>query len=190
MSEKILVPELGESITEATVSKWLKNKGDSVNADEAVVELETDKVNLEVPSPSNGILSEINSKDGDTVEVGTVLGIISQGNVKVEKKEEVQKPKNKKIEKIKLPENKSNIINLEIEKKIDSKNEEPLILTDEEPLILTEEIKSPETINQPVVLSPAVRKMVVEKKINIDEVKGTGKDGRVLKRRFDWSNGS
>ena len=75
MSEKILVPELGESITEATVSKWLKNKGDAVNADEAVVELETDKVNLEVPSPSSGILSEINSKDGDTVEVGAVLGL-------------------------------------------------------------------------------------------------------------------
>ncbi len=62
MSEKILVPELGESITEATVLKWLKNKGEAVNADESVVELETDKVNLEVPSPSSGILSEINSK--------------------------------------------------------------------------------------------------------------------------------
>ena len=61
MSEKILVPVLGESITEATVSKWLKNKGDKVIADEAIVELETDKVNLEVPAPVNGILSEVNS---------------------------------------------------------------------------------------------------------------------------------
>ena len=59
MSEKILVPALGESITEATVAKWLKNKGDSVESDEPIVELETDKVNLEVPSPVDGILSEI-----------------------------------------------------------------------------------------------------------------------------------
>ena len=64
MSEKILVPALGESITEATVAKWLKNAGDPVEADEPVVELETDKVNLEVPSPITGVLSEINEKDG------------------------------------------------------------------------------------------------------------------------------
>ena len=181
MSEKILVPVLGESITEATVSKWLKNKGEAVNADEPVVELETDKVNLEVPSPTSGILSEIKSKDGATVEVGSVLGIISQGNVKLEKKEEVTRPKNQKIEEIKLPEEKSNIINLEIEKKSDSKKQEPLVLMDEEPLVLTDEIKSPEISNQSVVLSPAVRKIVDEKKINIHEIKGTGKDGRILK---------
>ena len=181
MSEKILVPALGESITEATVSKWLKNEGDAVNVDEAIVELETDKVNLEVPSPSSGILTEIKSKDGDTVEVGAVLGTISQENTKVEKKEKVTKPKEQKIEKVELPEKKSNIINLEIEKKTETKNEEPLVLLEEEPLVLTEEIESSQTLNQPVVLSPAVRKMVAEKKINIDEVKGTGKDGRILK---------
>ena len=181
MSEKILVPELGESITEATVSKWLKKVGDSVEVDEAIVELETDKVNLEVPSPSSGILTEIKSKDGDTVEVGAVLGTISQENIKVEKKEKVTKPKEQKIEKVELPEKKSNIINLEIEKKTETKNEEPLVLLEEEPLVLTEEIESSQNLNQPVVLSPAVRKMVAEKKINIDEVKGTGKDGRILK---------
>ena len=69
MTEKILVPVLGESITEATVSKWLKSKGDNINADEPIVELETDKVNLEVPSPINGKLTAINFKEGDTVEV-------------------------------------------------------------------------------------------------------------------------
>ena len=73
MSEKIVVPVLGESITEATVAKWLKNAGDTVEADEPIVELETDKVNLEVPSPSDGILSEINAQNGSTVEVGAVL---------------------------------------------------------------------------------------------------------------------
>ena len=72
MSEKILVPELGESITEATLAKWLKNKGDTINADEPVVELETEKVNLEVPSPITGVVSEVNFKNGDTVEVGAV----------------------------------------------------------------------------------------------------------------------
>ena len=86
MSEKILVPTLGESITEATVSKWLKKEGETVEADEAIVELETDKVNLEVPSPITGTLSEISFKDGDTVEVGAVLGLISEGSVKTEKK--------------------------------------------------------------------------------------------------------
>ena len=77
MSEKIIVPALGESITEATISKWLKNTGDSVEADEPIVELETDKVNLEVPSPINGILGEINAKNGQTVEVGSTLGTVN-----------------------------------------------------------------------------------------------------------------
>ena len=77
MTEKILVPVLGESITEATVSKWLKNKGDNINADEPIVELETDKVNLEVPSPIAGILTKINFKDGSVVEVGSLLGLVS-----------------------------------------------------------------------------------------------------------------
>ena len=63
MSERILVPVLGESVTEATVAKWLKNEGDKVSADEAVVELETDKVNVEVPAPSNGTLEKISVKD-------------------------------------------------------------------------------------------------------------------------------
>ena len=108
MSEKILVPVLGESITEATVSKWLKNKGDIVNADESVVELETDKVNLEVPAPSSGILSEINSKDGDTVEVGSILGIISENDLK---DKDIQTNQNLKHQ------DESNINDIEIEKK-------------------------------------------------------------------------
>ncbi len=92
MNEKILVPELGESITEATVSKWLKQKGDLVTADEAIVELETDKVNLEVPSPITGVLTEINSQDGSTVEVGALLGSVSEnGSAKVKPTEKKEK---------------------------------------------------------------------------------------------------
>ena len=77
MSENIVVPILGESITEATVSKWLKKSGDRVNSDEPIVELETDKVSLEVPSPINGVLTEIKSREGETVQVGALLGVIS-----------------------------------------------------------------------------------------------------------------
>ena len=172
MSEKILVPVLGESITEATVTKWLKKKGDNVVADEAVVELETDKVNLEVPAPASGVISEINSKDGDTVEVGTVLGMISEGSVLKEEKE---------AELVKGNVEKNNVINLEIEKKKDTKKTQEPLLLDEEPLVLTDEVKETKPIKQNKTLSPAVRKMVVENKINLDEVKGTGKDGRILK---------
>jgi len=179
MSEKILVPDLGESITEATVLKWLKKKGETVNVDEAIVELETDKVNLEVPTPISGVLSEINSKNGETVEVGAVLGLISQGKTKVEKTEQVKKTK--KIESKKRSEEKSNIINLEIDKKLEPKVEEPLVLMDEAPLVLTDEVEKTENNKQPVILSPAVRKIVAEKNINIDQVKGTGKDERILK---------
>ena len=91
MSEKILVPALGESITEATVSKWLKNEGDMVEADEPIVELETDKVNLEVPSPVSGVLDKINSKDGSVVGVGAILGSVSGNGLGVKKKEEIKK---------------------------------------------------------------------------------------------------
>ena len=98
MSEKILVPVLGESITEATVAKWLKNKGEMVKVDEAIVELETDKVNLEVPSAVNGILTEINAKDGEVVKVGAVLGSISESEATEEEiKKIIPKKQEKKI---------------------------------------------------------------------------------------------
>ena len=82
MVEKITVPTLGESITEATVSKWLKSKGEQVTADEPLVELETDKVNVEVPSPTNGVLGSISVKEGETVNVGALLGIVEASSVK------------------------------------------------------------------------------------------------------------
>ena len=178
MKEKIVVPVLGESITEATVSKWLKNEGETVDADEPIVELETDKVNLEVPSPISGVLSEINSKDGTVVEVGALLGSVSESGSRQEIKKEI-----KKIEPL-VTEN--NIVNLEVPKK------EPKIIEetsnnntpDEEPLILTNEVKEkikPKTNKENQTLSPAVRKIVADKKIDIQSVKGTGKDGRILK---------
>jgi 2-oxoglutarate dehydrogenase E2 component (dihydrolipoamide succinyltransferase) len=174
MIEKILVPVLGESITEATVSKWLKKAGDKVEADEAIVELETDKVNLEVPSPVNGILTEINSKDGETVEVGALLGSVSQNGAVLDEKKEI-----KKIQP-------NNVVNLEIEKKEPKVYEETIReeATEEEPLILNKEVNedepSPSNKNNET-LSPAVRKIVVENKINLENVRGSGKEGRILK---------
>ena len=79
MSNQILVPSLGESVTEATVSKWLKQVGEKVDSDEPLVELETDKVNVEVPSPLTGTLSSIKAKEGDTVIIGALLGIVNEG---------------------------------------------------------------------------------------------------------------
>ena len=99
MSERILVPVLGESVTEATVAKWLKNEGDKVNVDEAIVELETDKVNVEVPAPSSGLIEKISVKEGETVNVGTLLGLINDSvKKKVNSIEEVKSyspPRNK-----------------------------------------------------------------------------------------------
>ena len=188
MSEKILVPVLGESITEATVSKWLKNEGETVDVDEPIVELETDKVNLEVPSPVSGVLTKINSKDGSIVEVGALLGSVSENGSASAKKEQVDKIKPSLVE--------DNVIKLEANQKKEEQKE--LEIFDEnipeeseksesngdKPLVLTQEIKS--EINslksdEEKTLSPAVRKIVTENKIDIESVKGSGKDGRILK---------
>ena len=173
MSEKILVPVLGESITEATVAKWLKKEGDNVEADEAIVELETDKVNLEVPSPIDGVLSEINSTDGETVEVGALLGTISQNETQTSEKKIITKIEPKKEE--------NNVVNLEIKKEKPKVSLEP---EGEEPLILTNELKEDKanlSSRNNETLSPAVRKIVIENKIDLEEVRGSGKEGRILK---------
>ena len=173
MNNKILVPVLGESITEATVAKWLKNEGDTVEADEAIVELETDKVNLEVPSPIDGILSKIESNDGETVEVGALLGIISQNGTQPAEKKIITKIEPKKEE--------NNVINLEVKKETPKVFNEP---EKEEPLILTNEVKENKTSSSNKdnkILSPAVRKIVVENKIDLEKVRGSGKEGRILK---------
>src|SRR5271157_2649713 len=79
MATEIRVPTLGESVSEATIGRWFKKPGDVVKADEPLVELETDKVTLEVNAPAAGVLAEIVAKDGDTVEPGALLGQISAG---------------------------------------------------------------------------------------------------------------
>ena len=189
MSEKILVPVLGESITEATVSKWLKNKGETVDADEPIVELETDKVNLEVPSPVTGKLIEINSQDGSTVKVGEILGLVTEIEGEVKRSNKIEKIQPSNLQKKDEIKEKDNVIKLD-----PIKEQEELDVFEEEnnnnelkeePLVLTEEIKNSQieenSIKESQILSPAVRKMVDENDIDVKSVKGSGKDGRILK---------
>ena len=95
MSTELIVPTLGESITEATVSKWLKNIGDNFEADEPLVEIETDKITVEVPAPHAGSLKEIKVSEGTDVEIGGILGILdeSKGKKPTPKKTETKKEK-------------------------------------------------------------------------------------------------
>ena len=191
MSEKILVPVLGESITEATVSKWLKKEGETVEADEPIVELETDKVNLEVPAPADGVISEINFEDGSTVEVGAHLGSISSDASAVTKKEkstpkeEIRKDDANEIEPSisQNLSNENNVVNLEIPKKEPNIFEDKKEIQEEPPLVLTNEIiesRAESSLNN-TVLSPSVRKIVSERNINPKTIKGSGKGGRILK---------
>ncbi len=155
MNTPVIVPTLGESVAEATVAKWLKKVGDPVSTDEVIVELETDKVSVEVTSPNSGYISEIKTKVGETVEVGSQLGSISQSQSKnttsIEK--EVITRKAKKSEEIK------------------PKKTEPV---NNNVVKLKTEVKKDE-------LSPAVKRIVEERKIDLSQVQGSGKDGRILK---------
>ena len=184
MSENILVPVLGESVTEATVARWLKKEGEHVAVDEPVVELETDKVNLEVPSPVSGVIEKINSKDGENVEVGSVLGTVSNESKKKEKNENVIEkipPITEKI--IKEAETaKSKEPTKETEK--EAQNETSMFENESEeeaPLILTDEVKNGKSTIINKHLSPAVRKIVNEQNIKLEGIKGSGKNGTILK---------
>jgi 2-oxoglutarate dehydrogenase E2 component (dihydrolipoamide succinyltransferase) len=155
MSIDIKVPSLGESVTEATIARWYKNVGDSVTIDEPLLELETDKVTLEVPAPATGQLSDIKVNDGDTVEVGTTLGSIIEGvAAAVEKK--VEAPIKKEI-----------II------------ENPITEVSEPKEVPKIEINKVSEVSSE--LSPAVRKIIAENNININEISPSGKNGRITK---------
>lgn len=139
MLKDLIVPMLGESVSEATVSKWLKQVGDPVKADEPVVELETDKVSVAVPSPETGVLSEIKIQTGSTVNVGVVLGSVEPGTASVAKKEPVKASEPVKPKTTEVPTSKKEI------------------------------------------LSPAVKRIIEEKRIDISTISGSGRDGRILK---------
>ena len=147
MAKDLIVPTLGESVTEATVSKWLKQVGEAVKADEPVVELETDKVSVSVPSPESGILSEIKIQAGNTVNVGTVLGTVGAGTASVIKKEPIKAPEPAKSKPVEAP----------IKKIVEASG------------------------SKKEILSPAVKRIIEEKRIDISTISGSGKDGRILK---------
>ena len=184
MSEKITVPTLGESVTEATVSKWLKSQGEKVSADEPLVELETDKVNVEVPSPISGVLGNISVKEGETVNVGSLLGTVdSSGARKDSSFNEVNNysPPKKEKERVqpKVFEEEKIIKSKKIKAK---KSEEPILkLEDEEPLILEQIHEEKEIRKVEKQTSPAARKLANETKVDLSNIEGSGKNGVILK---------
>ena len=156
MSTPILVPALGESVTEATVAKWIKKAGEHVNEDEPIVELETDKVSVEVTSPQTGVLSEITINEGETVEVGSKLGVIAKGDA-VQKEPELTKET--KIEKEAIKEEPPKEIKKDIQ---------------EEKVVQLNVEKKPEP-------SPAAKRVIEENKIDITNIQGSGRRGQILK---------
>ena len=157
MTIEIKVPSLGESVVEATVAKWYKNEGDAVALDEPLLELETDKVTLEVPAPSNGRIEKISASEGSTVEVGAILGLIDEN---ASAQDQVKKPK--------------------------SVSKEPESIPEEETTKQVDTVSMPEiTIQNEVLdipkLSPAVRKISAEKNIDINNLVSSREDGRITK---------
>jgi 2-oxoglutarate dehydrogenase E2 component (dihydrolipoamide succinyltransferase) len=162
----IRVPTLGESVTEATIGKWFKHAGDAVAVDEPLVELETDKVTIEVPSPAAGVLSEIAAKDGETVAVGALLGQIQDGAgaaapAKPAAKFEAAKPEATKPEATK-PEKAS-----------------PAPAAAAPPPPAPPLVAKTAPAGTPV--PPSVRKLATESGLDVSTVPGSGKDGRITK---------
>ena len=193
MSEKIVVPALGESVTEATVSKWLKSVGEAVDSDEPLVELETDKVNVEVPSPSNGILEKIAVKEGDTVQVGALLGSVgesvSKSEIKIPEKKYTPPKQEKQFTESNLQKEEPPKIfdkpkKTKKPKSINGKDK--LILGKKEaqsPLILNEEYKEVKTEKNKNenYASPSAKRIAKESNIDLKKIQGSGRRGMVMK---------
>jgi len=153
MTVEIRVPALGESVTEATIGQWFKKPGEPVAADEPVVELETDKVTIEVPAPASGVLESIAAETGSVVEVGALLGTIAEGATAEAPAEKEEAPQE------------------------EEKRDAPPPST--APRTATGDGET--EVSSPPALSPAVRRLVAEKNVDITRVRGTGKGGRILK---------
>jgi 2-oxoglutarate dehydrogenase E2 component (dihydrolipoamide succinyltransferase) len=169
MATEIRVPNLGESIVEATVGQWFKQTGDAVSAAEPLVELETDKVTVEVPAPAAGVLSEIVVKQGETVAVGALLGAISDG----EGKAKVAKSKSEAPALVGLAAVEASAV-----------AEEPAVpkAAAAEPKELEREpVRREEVSGDEMPPTPAARKLIVEAGLKPSEVKGSGRRGQILK---------
>ena len=159
MATEIRVPVLGESVTEAIVGKWYKKPGEAVKADEPLVELETDKVTLEVNAPSAGVISEIFAKEGETVAVGAVLGSIGEGVAAAKPAAEPDKAAGEKVSQVQP----------------NGRQQAAAEQGSPNPALKAGAASAAET------LSPAVRKAVTENNLDPAAISGTGKDGRILK---------
>jgi 2-oxoglutarate dehydrogenase E2 component (dihydrolipoamide succinyltransferase) len=164
MATEIRVPALGESVVEATVGQWFKQAGDAVAADEPLVELETDKVTVEVPAPASGVLSEIIVNAGDTVEVGALLGAIAEGDGKAAPTTKKAAPAKKKTA------------------QAEPAPAAPAPAPREEPKALVREPHIREEVGaQAMPPSPAARKLMAERGLKPGDVSGSGRRGQVLK---------
>lgn len=155
MSTNIVVPTLGESISEATIAKWHKKAGDSVNADEIILELETEKVTLEINAPISGVIETISKGEGDNVTVGETIGSIKAGSGSNAKASGEQKVMNDPVHP---------------KAKDDSKQEDT-----------SQSSVAKDQLNKEETMPPSVRKLVTENNLNVNDIPGTGKDGRVTK---------
>lgn len=164
MATEIRVPTLGESVTEATVGKWFKKVGDTIAADEPLVELETDKVTVEVPAPAAGTLAEIAAKEGDTVGVAGLLGSISAGGAAAKPAAEAKKADAKKDEAVAQAAGGAG------EASTREAAKKTAAIAGEGPVI---ERKMPP--------APAAAKLLAESNVAVDQVQGSGKRGQVLK---------
>ncbi len=153
MSTEIRVPTLGESVTEATVAQWFKQAGDTVAVDEPLVELETDKVTIELPSPAAGVLSDISVQTGDTVEVGALLGMIGEGGAAVTAKPAPAAAK-------------------------EEAKPAPAASAASAP---SKASASDTSSDDDQSLSPAVKKLIEENGLDPAMISGSGKDGRIVK---------
>jgi 2-oxoglutarate dehydrogenase E2 component (dihydrolipoamide succinyltransferase) len=156
MSIDINVPTLGESVSDATIARWIKKAGDAVAADEPIVELETDKVTLEVPSPVAGKLGEIIAAEGETVEVGALLARVEEGAAGAKPAPKQQAPKQ------------------------EAPKSAPAKAADETPAPVAAAVSAPAAIDNSD-LSPAVRRLVDEHKLNPANIAATGVGGRLTK---------
>lgn len=153
MSIEIKVPTLPESVTDATVAKWYKKEGEHINRDENLVDLETDKVMLEVPAPKSGVVGKLLVAEGDTVTANQVLAELEEGATAEKEKEEEEKKEEKKVE--------------EEEEKEKEKEERPA--------------EKKETSKEEPEISPSVRRMIKESGADISQIQGSGKGGRITK---------
>jgi 2-oxoglutarate dehydrogenase E2 component (dihydrolipoamide succinyltransferase) len=162
MATEIRVPTLGESVTEATVGKWFKKAGEAIAIDEPVVELETDKVTIEVPAPAAGSLGEITVKEGETVEVGALLGMIAEGGSAAK-----QAPKKEEAK---------------AEATVSQAAGSSAASSSSEAQAKTAKVAGEGPVEKrDMPPAPAAAKLLAEKNLSADQIEGTGKRGQVLK---------